>query len=101
VVTGHLTPLAAGLRGQVADGLLRGNAASAMIGSLTVIAAARPGLARAARSIAGQLLATGSLRGTGELTGPGLDFRRNSCCLYYRVPGGGLCGDCSLHERGH
>ncbi len=20
--------------------------------------------------------------------------RRRSCCLYYRVPGGGVCGDC-------
>jgi iron complex transport system ATP-binding protein len=31
-------------------------------------------------------------------------YRRTSCCLYYRVPGGGLCGDCVLttqpHERG-
>ena len=29
---------------------------------------------------------------TGTLTGTG--FRRRSCCLYYRVPGGGVCGDC-------
>ncbi|TDD91462.1 hypothetical protein E1293_02390 [Actinomadura darangshiensis] len=21
---------------------------------------------------------------------------RNNCCLYYRVPGGGMCGDCGL-----
>jgi hypothetical protein len=98
VVTGHLAPLAAGLGGQVASGLLWGNAASAMMGSLTVLAHAWPGLARAARSIAEKLLATGMLRGTGVLTGPGLAFQRNSCCLYYRVPGGGLCGDCSLHE---
>jgi hypothetical protein len=99
VVAGHLAPLAAGLRGQVASGLLWGNAASAMIGSLTVLADARPGLAQPARSIADRLLATGTLRGTGRLTGPGLAFRRNSCCLYYRVPDGGLCGDCSLHEN--
>ena len=99
VVTGHLAPLAAGLRGQVASGLLWGNAASAMIGSLTVLADARPGLAQPARSIAGRLLGIGMLRGTGQLTGPALAFRRNSCCLYYRVPGGGLCGDCSLHEN--
>lgn len=98
VVTGHLAPLAAGLRGRVASGLLRGNAASALIGSLTVLAGARPGLAGPARSIADRLLATGMLRGTGQLTGTGLAFRRNSCCLYYRVPGGGLCGDCSLDD---
>jgi FhuF 2Fe-2S C-terminal domain len=98
VVTGHLAPLAAGLRGRVASGLLRGNAASALIGSLTVLAGARPGLAGPARSIADRLLATGMLRGTGQLTGTGQAFRRNSCCLYYRVPGGGLCGDCSLDD---
>ncbi|WP_372507037.1 (2Fe-2S)-binding protein [Actinomadura madurae] len=23
-------------------------------------------------------------------------FVRNNCCLYYRVPGGGMCGDCGL-----
>jgi len=99
VVTGHLAPLAAGLRGRVASGLLWGNAASAMMGSLAVLVRARPGLAGPARSIAARLLVTGTLRGTGQLTGPELGFRRNSCCLYYRVPGGGLCGDCSLHEN--
>ena len=25
-------------------------------------------------------------------------FKRTSCCLYYRVPGGGYCGDCVLTE---
>jgi ferric iron reductase protein FhuF len=98
VVTDHLAPLAAGLRGQLAEGLLWGNAASAMIGSVTVLTLARPGLAQPARLVAGHLLATGLLRGTGSFTGPGLEFRRNSCCLYYRVPGGGLCGDCSFRQ---
>ncbi len=98
VMTDHLAPLAAGLGGQLAEGLLRGNAASAMIGSVTVLTLARPGLAQPARLVARRLLATGLLRGTGSLTGPGLEFRRNSCCLYYRVPGGGLCGDCSLRQ---
>ena len=23
-------------------------------------------------------------------------FVRNTCCLYYRIPGAGLCGDCVL-----
>ncbi|MGH3614812.1 MAG: (2Fe-2S)-binding protein [Pseudonocardia sp.] len=26
-------------------------------------------------------------------------FRRRSCCLYYRVRDGGLCGDCVLLSR--
>jgi len=24
---------------------------------------------------------------------------RASCCLFYRIPGGGLCGDCVLAHR--
>lgn len=82
----------------LAEGLLWGNAASALIGALRVIAAARPARADAARDLAARLLALGRLRGTGTLHGPGLGFRRRSCCLYYRVPGGGLCGDCCLEE---
>ncbi|MEC4021033.1 (2Fe-2S)-binding protein, partial [Streptomyces sp. H27-D2] len=34
---------------------------------------------------------TGNWRAAGER-----DFVRRSCCLYYRVPGGGMCGDCVL-----
>ena len=99
VVDGQLVPLAAGPHPPVAAGLLHGNAASAMIGALTVLARLRPGLGGPARVVAARLLATGLLRGTGRLTGAGLEFRRSSCCLYYRVPGGGLCGDCSLHPE--
>ncbi|MGZ4663789.1 MAG: (2Fe-2S)-binding protein, partial [Frankiaceae bacterium] len=41
------------------------------------------------------------LSGTGELVQP-VRFRperffvRRSCCLFYRVPGAGTCGDCVL-----
>jgi hypothetical protein len=80
----------------VAAGLLWGNAASAMIGSLRVLAGARPALLGPGRELAERLLATGRLRGAGTPVGPGLGFRRRSCCLYYRVAGGGLCGDCCL-----
>jgi ferric iron reductase protein FhuF len=96
VVAGHLEPLAAGLDARIASGLLWGNAASAMIGALDVIVHASPDLAGPARTLADLLLRTGQLHGTGQFTGPGLNFRRSSCCLYYRVPDGGLCGDCSL-----
>jgi ferric iron reductase protein FhuF len=27
-----------------------------------------------------------------------MTFRRQSCCLYYRLPGGGLCGDCCFQR---
>jgi hypothetical protein len=96
VVGRHLEPLAGHLPVKVAPGLLRGNAAAALTGALRVLVAAHSGLGQPARDLAEVLLATGALRGTGELTGPGLEFRRRSCCLFYRVPGGGLCGDCPL-----
>jgi hypothetical protein len=75
--------------------ILRGNAASAVFGAVTMIGSARPDLATAARDTAGALLA-GPLAGTGDL---GESFVRSSCCLYYRIPGGGYCGDCVLAYR--
>lgn len=92
VVEGQLVPLSATLRALVRlpDGLIWGNAASALAGGLAVGPRdpAREALVRA-------LLARAPLAGTGEL-GPG-GFLRRSCCLYYRVPPGGeMCGDCAL-----
>ena len=98
VLTCHLEPLGVGLPVKVAAGLLHGNAAAAMTGALRVLACTRPDLERPARALAERLLDTGVLRGTGELTGPGLEFLRRSCCLFYRVPDGGLCSDCPLPE---
>ncbi|GAA2134024.1 (2Fe-2S)-binding protein [Streptomyces synnematoformans] len=97
VVTRHLEPFAAGLRVKVAPGLLYGNAASALVGAAAALRAARPALGDPLTRLAEDLLGTGRLAGTGRLTGPAPSFRRRSCCLYYRVPGGGKCGDCSLH----
>jgi iron complex transport system ATP-binding protein len=96
VVEGNLRPLAAAVRAvvPVAAGLLWGNAASALAGALAVLAQARPRHAAEARRVVDELLATPPLRDTGEFGPQG--FRRRSCCLYYRVPGGGLCGDCAL-----
>jgi hypothetical protein len=95
-MTGHLEPLGRSLPVKVATGLLRGNAAATMTAALRVLCCDRPGLERPARALAERLLATGLLAGTGELTGPGLEFGRRSCCLFYRVPGGDICGDCPL-----
>ncbi|WP_308013583.1 (2Fe-2S)-binding protein [Streptomyces beigongshangae] len=96
---GHLEPLSAALRARypVAAGLLRGNAASALAGAARQLDrwAAAHGRADAgarARALAAELLDHPDLRNTGTLVGT--DFRRRSCCLYYRVPGGGVCGDC-------
>jgi hypothetical protein len=99
VLHGHLEPLAAALRARhrLAPGLLRGNAASALASTGRLLAAwardhGRPEAAGRARELTARLLTHPLLHGAGTLTGTG--FRRRSCCLYYRVPGGGLCGDC-------
>lgn len=79
--------------------VLSGNVASAVFGAVRMIGAARPELAAAARDVGVALLA-GPLAGTGELGGElGDGFVRSSCCLYYRIPGGGYCGDCVLTDR--
>jgi hypothetical protein len=92
----HLRPLVAGLRGvtRVAEGLLWGNAASALHGALVVLSRARPASSAPGGRLVEEILDTPPLRGTGTL-GP-LGFRRRSCCLFYRTPGGVLCGDCCL-----
>ncbi len=99
VLHAHLQPLADHLhaRYRVARGLLWGNAASALAGAARQLdgwarAHGRTDVAVSAGALTGQLLAHPLLAGTGTLTGTA--FRRRSCCLYYRVPGGGVCGDC-------
>jgi len=75
--------------------VLAGNVASAVFGAVRTIGTARPELAPAARDLGAALLA-GPLAGTGELPD---GFVRSTCCLYYRIPGGGYCGDCVLADR--
>ncbi|MGH8932717.1 MAG: (2Fe-2S)-binding protein [Egibacteraceae bacterium] len=104
VVTSHLQPLTAAVRREVkiAEPLLWGNAASALVGAVGVLAGQLENahdVARTARGVLTRLLDTGVLRQTGRLTigrRGRLFFTRRSCCLYYRAPGGGLCGDCPL-----
>jgi hypothetical protein len=95
-IRGPLAVLGAALPARLPDGLLRGNSASAAVGALSVLAVRQPGLARSAAVLGRELVRATDLAGTGEL-GSGLAFRRRSCCLYYRIPDGGLCGDC-CHE---
>ncbi|MFE9932999.1 (2Fe-2S)-binding protein [Streptomyces sp. NPDC005533] len=102
-VLGNLAVLDAGLRERfgVSPKVLRGNAASGLVGALRVLIDRVPG--GPAVALAGALLAEGgALAGTGAFLheeGLGVAFVRRSCCLYYRVPGGGLCGDCVLRTR--
>ena len=96
VVSDHMEPFAAGLRPKLAPGLLYGNIASALVGTSRQLLLARPDLRGPIKRITTALLSTGKLAGTGTLTSSRLNFKRNSCCLYYRIPGGGTCGDCAL-----
>jgi hypothetical protein len=98
-----LEPLVAAVRVQVpvAERLLWGNAASAVAAAKRVLVLQRPVVADRAAEVAEALLGTGPFAGAGELLPPRepdrvWTFRRRSCCLYYRVPGGGLCDDCVL-----
>lgn len=93
----HMTPLVAAVRAQVpiSPRILWGSVASSVASAKAQVGRARPEAAARAGAVAEQLLTTGPLRGTAELHPA---FRRRSCCLYYRVPGGGLCGDCVLQR---
>ncbi|MFI6685273.1 (2Fe-2S)-binding protein [Streptomyces sp. NPDC050485] len=104
VLDGHLAPLTEAVRRdtRVSYGLLRGNAGSALAGAVRELhvwagKSGRPEVAERALALGAELFAHPQLAGTGTLL-PGPAFRRRSCCLYYRCPGGGLCGDC-VFER--
>ncbi|MEU8267265.1 (2Fe-2S)-binding protein [Sphaerisporangium sp. NPDC049002] len=101
VVAELLYPLAGAFQRvtKIAPALLWGNAASALAGTLRTLPAARPDLGPRAARLVGELLRRGALAGTGEPAEPAPGhhfFVRTSCCLYYRVPGGGMCDDCAL-----
>lgn len=99
VVGEHLRPFAAGLPVKLAPTLLAGNIASALVGAARALLSARPDLHAAIVEMTRSLLDTGALAGSGVLTTTQLAFRRRSCCLFYRLPSGSLCGDCVLHRR--
>ena len=85
----------------VSERILRGNAASALGGAVTVLAASpqtTDAQAGRARAVAALLLDHPYLRGAAG-TDAGGRFRRRSCCLLYRASPrgrGALCGDCVL-----
>jgi iron complex transport system ATP-binding protein len=95
VLDSHLTPLSTALHelGAVSRELLRGNVVSALLGAADEYdrhrGAPPPG---AGWQLARRLCADERLSGTVYFNEA--SYRRSSCCLYYRAPGGGLCGDC-------
>jgi FhuF 2Fe-2S C-terminal domain len=94
VVKQHMKPFAAGLRVKLAPALLAGNIASALVGASRALLSARPDLRDPILEVTNSLLDTGMLAGSGVITSAHLGFRRRSCCLFYRVPGKSVCGDC-------
>lgn len=98
VLAGHLVPLSAALRrlGPISGKVLRGNAASALLGAAQVFdRGVTPGPGwRLARQLCADKRLSGAIRFSG------VGYRRTTCCFYYRVPGGGLCGDCVLVPGG-
>jgi iron complex transport system ATP-binding protein len=99
ILDGHLTPLATALkrRGPISSKLLRGNAASALLGAANVFDRhRRAGAPDSARRLAERLCADQRLSGAIEFDDAG--YRRTSCCFYYRTRSSGLCGDCVLTD---
>lgn len=93
VLDAHLAPLAAALRrlGPISDKVLRGNTAAALLGAARVFGR------ESGRHLAYRLCSDERLSGAIRFDEDG--YRRNSCCLYYRTPAGGLCGECVLSTR--
>jgi ferric iron reductase protein FhuF len=81
----------------MSDRVLWGNVWSALAG-----AAAAAAVHDAAAGTTAAAIVRGVLAADGRpLTGRYLTrtrYERETCCLYYRLPGGGLCGDCVLHR---
>jgi iron complex transport system ATP-binding protein len=103
VLDGHLAPLTAALQklGPISPRLLLGNAASALLGGAGVYDRHQAaGSTGPAWQLARSLCDDQRLYGAIQFSGPsGRGYRRtSSCCLFYRTPAGGLCGDCVLTE---
>jgi hypothetical protein len=99
---GLLAPFTAALTAiePIPEQTLAGNAFSALAAAARLIAP--PAANRRARALV-DLMARQAplLEGAGDLhwqqAGAGHDyFRRRNCCLFYRIPGAGTCGDCIL-----
>ncbi|RLV56242.1 (2Fe-2S)-binding protein [Aeromicrobium phragmitis] len=106
---GDVEPMASALTGAVAPLVERfaeafslsrivlwGNAASAAFGAVAALHRVGADPASRATRLALDALRREPLHGHGEIVDR--RFVRNSCCLYYRTPGGGYCGDCVLAQ---
>ncbi|WP_307834559.1 (2Fe-2S)-binding protein [Paractinoplanes lichenicola] len=103
-IAGLITPLLTVFERQykLSPQVLWGNVASALGGAAGMIAdAGDPAAAARSAALVTDLLAVPPLRGMATLHHPDPRharwfLERHNCCLYYRIPGGGTCGDCVL-----
>jgi ferric iron reductase protein FhuF len=94
-----VAPLARAYRQRfgLAEPLLWGNVASAVVGAAGQLAGHRPATAARLDRVLAALLDAAPLAPAVLHRPP--DFVRASCCLFYRLPEGSLCGDCVLRVR--
>jgi cobalamin transport system ATP-binding protein len=102
VLESHLAPLTTALHqlGPISEKLLQGNTASALLSAAQVFDRRRGDTApgpgwQLARSLCADQRLTGAI----NFSKDGTNYRRVSCCLFYRTPGGGLCGDCVFTNK--
>ncbi|USQ75264.1 (2Fe-2S)-binding protein [Ornithinimicrobium cryptoxanthini] len=97
------------VEGRTAPRVLVSNAASSLVAAARVIGRKVPDQAAQVDEVARLLLQTPWLAAGGGYqdvedapdTDPVEEFKRTGCCLYYRLPGHGLCPDCVLVRPGH
>jgi hypothetical protein len=104
VAVQNLRPLADAVHRvcRVSPQVLRGNAASALVGALRVLLARAPDAPHPVVPLVRDLLGREPLTGAGAFDADRhgtITFHRRSCCLYYRVSGAGTCGDCVLNRK--
>ncbi|MBB1254234.1 (2Fe-2S)-binding protein [Streptomyces sp. OF3] len=101
VFVANLLPLEEALRREygLSPQTALGNAASALVGTVRVLGARMTAPGPSPLALGAALLDRAPLDRAGVLTTDPLTYRRRSCCLYYRVPQAGYCGDCVLTER--
>jgi hypothetical protein len=97
----HLAPLAEAIRRHVRIGryLLLGNEASALAGSLTVLASARGESVRDLLGHGWARPAELAMAGRWMSAPDGPRFARTTCCGFELLDADGRCGDCSLNWR--
>jgi ferric iron reductase protein FhuF len=106
VVDGLVAPVLAAFRRRfrLSPKVLAGNVASALGGAVTMLTGAHPDRADRAGRVLARILDRAPLAGAATVCRSASPparwvLERHNCCLYYRIPGGGLCGDCVLRHR--